>query len=175
MTYTLSEEELQEIYTFAVDLGRRAGKILLDGVEKRTGTESGRDNESVEEKMNAVDIVTKADLDVEALVKEEIRRKYPNHSFIGEETYSSGSSKGYLIKDDPTWCVDPLDGTVNYTHLFPMFCVSIAFLLNGIPIVGVIYQPMLDTTYSALAGNFPFSHGTQSVIFQIALLTNNIY
>lgn len=74
------------------------------------------------------------------------------NSFIGEETYSSGSSKEYLIGDAPTWCVDPLDGTVNYTHLFPMFCVSIAFCLNGIPVVGVIYQPVLDTTYSAFVG-----------------------
>jgi myo-inositol-1(or 4)-monophosphatase len=43
-----------------------------------------------------------------------------------------------------------LDGTVNYTHLFPMFCVSIGFVLNHIPIIGVIYQPLLDTTYSSL-------------------------
>lgn len=72
--------------------------------------------------------------------------------FIGEETYSSGSSKQYLIGNEPTWCVDPLDGTVNYTHLFPMFCVSIAFCLNGIPVVGVVYQPVLDTCYSAVVG-----------------------
>ena len=73
--------------------------------------------------------------------------------FIGEETYSSGQSRDYLVTDAPTWIVDPLDGTVNYTHLFPMFCVSIAFCLNGIPVIGVIYQPVLDTTYSALVGN----------------------
>jgi myo-inositol-1(or 4)-monophosphatase len=72
--------------------------------------------------------------------------------FIGEETYSAGSSKEYLIDASPTWVVDPLDGTVNYTHLFPMFCVSIAFVLNNVPIIGVIYQPLLDTTYSSLVG-----------------------
>lgn len=48
--------------------------------------------------------------------------------------------------------MDPLDGTVNYTHLFPMFCVSIAFVLNHVPVIGVIYQPLLDTTYSSLVG-----------------------
>lgn len=72
--------------------------------------------------------------------------------FIGEETYSSGSSREYLIDHSPTWVVDPLDGTVNYTHLFPMFCVSIAFVLNSTPIIGVIYQPLLDTSYSSLVG-----------------------
>tara|TARA_R110002033_G_C3720831_1_gene222930 strand:- start:203 stop:430 length:228 start_codon:yes stop_codon:yes gene_type:complete len=59
---TMSDSELQEIYTFALDLGRRAGKILLDGVEKRCGAESGRDVGKQEEKMNAVDIVTQTDL-----------------------------------------------------------------------------------------------------------------
>lgn len=108
-------------------------------------------------------------IDVEAFVKHEILSRYPSHKyilsllfikhwlttprFIGEETYSSGSSKQYLVDDAPTWIVDPLDGTVNYTHLFPMFCISIAFCINGIPIIGVIYAPILDVSYSALAGH----------------------
>jgi len=79
-------------------------------------------------------------------------RTHERYRFIGEETYSAGSSKEYLIGDGPTWVVDPLDGTVNYTHLFPMFCVSIAFCLNGVPVVGVVYQPVLDTSYSAVVG-----------------------
>ncbi|OWP00066.1 hypothetical protein B2J93_8637 [Marssonina coronariae] len=152
-TPALSDAALQEIYAFALDLGRRAGQILLDGVEKRCGAESGRGDGRVEEKMNAVDIVTQTDLDVEAFVKGEILGRYPEHKFIGEETYSAGASKDYLVDSSPTWIVDPLDGTVNYTHLFPMFCVSIAFCLNGTPTIGVIYQPMLDTTYSALGGH----------------------
>jgi myo-inositol-1(or 4)-monophosphatase len=57
MAHSMTEAELHEIYTFALDLGRRAGKILLDGVEKRTGEQSGRDVGVMEEKMNAVDIV----------------------------------------------------------------------------------------------------------------------
>ncbi|KAN0106101.1 inositol monophosphatase [Hyaloscypha variabilis] len=152
MAQTFTEAELKDIYTFALDLGRRAGKILVDGVEKRTGAAGARDMGKQEEKMNAVDIVTQTDLDVEAFVKDEINRKYPDHKFIGEETYSAGSSKQYLIDASPTWVVDPLDGTVNYTHLFPMFCVSIAFVLNSQPIIGVIHQPLLDTTYSSLVG-----------------------
>lgn len=73
-------------------------------------------------------------------------------SFIGEETYSKGASKDYLITSAPTWCVDPLDGTVNYTHLFPMFCVSIAFILGNKPTIGVIYAPFLNQIFSACSG-----------------------
>ena len=57
MTHRISEAELQEIYAFALDLGRQAGKILLDGIEQRTGEMSGRGIGPMEEKMNAVDIV----------------------------------------------------------------------------------------------------------------------
>ena len=94
----------------------------------------------------------------------------PCHRFIGEETYSKGSSRKYMIDDDPTWCVDPLDGqsslylhvpnspdrptpgTVNYIHLCPMYCVSIGFIVNGTPTVGVIYVPFHDTVFSACHG-----------------------
>lgn len=62
MAKVFSDKELKEIYIFALDLGRRAGRILIEGVEKRTGAASGRDVGRQEEKMNAVDIVTQTDL-----------------------------------------------------------------------------------------------------------------
>lgn len=83
-------------------------------------------------------------------------------SFIGEETYSRGSSRAYLINPTtPTWCVDPLDGTVNYTHLFPMFCVSIAFILHGRPIIGVVYAPFLNQLFTACRGKGALLNETQ--------------
>jgi myo-inositol-1(or 4)-monophosphatase len=72
---------------------------------------------------------------------------------LGEETYSKGSSREYLITDTtPTWCVDPLDGTVNFTHLFPMFCVSIGFIVDGEAVIGVIFAPFLNQLFSACRG-----------------------
>ena len=62
MAESLSQEELQGIYDFALDLGRRAGQLLTEGVEKRMGVQSGRGQQRAEEKMNAVDIVTQTDL-----------------------------------------------------------------------------------------------------------------
>lgn len=79
-------------------------------------------------------------------------KAYPTHAFIGEETYSKGSSKEYLVTDAPTWVVDPLDGTVNFTHAFPMFCVSIALVVKQKPVVGVICAPMLNQVFSACRG-----------------------
>jgi myo-inositol-1(or 4)-monophosphatase len=62
MSQSMSGAELKEIYTFALDLSRKAGKILIDGVDKRTGEQSGRETGEQVEKMNAVDIVTQTDL-----------------------------------------------------------------------------------------------------------------
>jgi myo-inositol-1(or 4)-monophosphatase len=90
--------------------------------------------------------------DVETFIHSAIQSRYPKHAFLGEETYSKGSSKEYLIQNGPTWVVDPLDGTVNFTHAFPMFCVSIALVLNNRPIVGVIFAPLLNQLFSACRG-----------------------
>ncbi|PQE22940.1 inositol monophosphatase protein [Rutstroemia sp. NJR-2017a BBW] len=160
----LSESDLQSLYAFAVELSHRAGKILMDGVEARCSGESPALHEA--EKLNAVDIVTQTDLaslPLSTCIPLSLLPSFfpltyeltstSTHSFIGEETYSSGTSKQYLVTSSPTWIVDPLDGTVNYTHLFPMFCISIAFCLDGVPVVGVIYAPILDVTYSALKGH----------------------
>lgn len=73
-----SQEELKEIYEFALDLAHRAGDILLDGVDKRSGAVEGRSQGQVD-KANAVDIVTETDLAVEAFVKQEITKRYPSH------------------------------------------------------------------------------------------------
>lgn len=159
--HTLSDEELGDIYTFAIQLGRDAGNILLDSLHKRrrdaspdSGDSQGVVPEEVlmEEKLNAVDIVTQTDTDVEEFIHSSILEKYPTHAFVGEEMYSKGSSKAYLVGSGPTWIVDPLDGTVNFTHSFVMFCVSIAVVVDQEPVVGVIYAPLLNQLFSARRG-----------------------
>lgn len=158
----LSGEELAEIYDFAVQLGKDAGNILMAFTRSRWG-DNGSGEQAFSEKDSAVDIVTKADEDVEAFIKTSIEKKYPTHKFLGEETYSKGASREYLIDNDPTWCVDPLDGTVNYTHLFPMFCVSIGFIVNGKPVIGVINAPFLNQIFSSCKGRGAWLNETQKL------------
>ncbi|KAK4038825.1 inositol monophosphatase [Parachaetomium inaequale] len=158
-TKSLTERELDDIYAFAVQLGKDAGKLLLEAAQSRF---NGENTQEVVEKDSSVDIVTKTDEDVEAFIKTSINQKYPDHAFVGEESYSKGSSRAYLISDAaPTWCVDPLDGTVNYTHLFPMFCVSIAFIVGGKPAIGVIYAPFLNQLFTACRGRGAWLNETQ--------------
>jgi myo-inositol-1(or 4)-monophosphatase len=84
-------------------------------------------------------------LDAEALILASITLKYPAHRLIKEERYSEGSSREYLIKDEePARVVDPLDGTVNFTHTFPTFCVSIALVHRGKSSIGLINSPLIN-------------------------------
>ncbi|KAJ5546587.1 inositol monophosphatase [Penicillium frequentans] len=167
-----TQNELDEIYAFAVDLGRKAGDLLMERVELRISGGEGN-SQKFEEKDSSVDIVTQTDEDVEVFIRNALQTKYPTHKyvlpsdqwrlitvtnklkdqrFLGEESYAKGSSRDYLIDEHPTWCIDPLDGTVNYTHIFPMFCVSIGFIVNHKPVIGVIYAPFQDQLFSSCTG-----------------------
>ncbi|KAF2431290.1 inositol monophosphatase [Tothia fuscella] len=159
---SIKQEELEEIYAFAVQLGKDAGAILLERAQERFDGSKQAEQGHIE-KVNAVDLVTQTDEDVEAFIKSKITKQYPSHKFIGEETYSRGVSRDYLIDDEPTWCIDPLDGTVNYMHLFPMFCVSIGFIVNGKPVIGVIHAPFLNQLFSSCSGKGAWLNESQKM------------
>ncbi|KAF2712423.1 inositol monophosphatase [Pleomassaria siparia CBS 279.74] len=158
----ISQEELDDIYTFAVQLGKDAGKMLLEAAKLRMVDDGEEQKEQQHvQKENAVDLVTETDENVEAFIKSRISERYPSHKFVGEESYSKGASRDYLIDDSPTWCVDPLDGTVNYIHLFPMFCVSIGFIHKSKPLIGVIFAPFLNQFFSSCSGRGAWLNETQ--------------
>ncbi len=104
-----------------------------------------------------VDIVTEMDRRSEGLIVERIRREFPGHGIIAEESDERKAASGYR------WIIDPLDGTTNYSHGFPVFCVSIGFEAEGEVILGVVYNPMLDELFvaekgrGALLNNAPIS------------------
>ncbi|MGG6293075.1 inositol monophosphatase family protein [Leptolyngbya sp. AN02str] len=103
--------------------------------------------EAIEEKGRSGNLVTEADHAAEAEVLSRLRRHFPEHAILAEETGASGlDSSEYL------WAVDPLDGTTNYAHGFPFFAVSIGLLIHGEPQVGVIYNPYYNELFRAAKG-----------------------
>jgi len=93
------------------------------------------------------DLVTVADRNSEALILEKIRQQFPSHDVMGEEGARVDSGSDYK------WYVDPLDGTTNFAHGFPVFCVSLAVDYRGERIAGVIYDPTRDEMFSAELGS----------------------
>ncbi|KZT72854.1 inositol monophosphatase [Daedalea quercina L-15889] len=140
----LSVSDLQSTLEFTTKLARTAGDLILQG------SQAIRSSGNVDEKKNSVDLVTEYDVKVEELVKKELGSKYPNFKFIGEESYAAGSRPP--LSDDPTFCVDPIDGTTNFVHGFPHVCISLGLIYKRLPVLGVIYNPFLEQLYYAVKG-----------------------
>ncbi|KAJ7897214.1 hypothetical protein B0H14DRAFT_2677365 [Mycena olivaceomarginata] len=143
----LTTQDLESILEFTATLARTAGDLILEGSEAIQSVTASKD---VNEKKNSVDLVTEYDVRVEELVKKEIAQKYPTFKFIGEESYSAGSRPP--LTDEPTFCVDPIDGTTNFIHGFPFVCISLGLIYKRRPVLGVIYNPFLDHLYTGIKG-----------------------
>lgn len=103
--------------------------------------------EEIREKGQAGDLVTEADQKAEALILEILGRHCPGHAILAEESgYQGEADAPYL------WAIDPLDGTTNYAHGYPVACVSIGLLINGVPEVGVIYNPFRRELFCGAVG-----------------------
>jgi len=127
---------MQPTLSYIETLARKAGGILHDGYN----TDHQVDYKGV------IDLVTEVDRQSEDYLLGEVQRDFPDHHIFSEE---SGIIEG---NDDHIWYIDPLDGTVNYAHHIPIFCVSIAYAFNGCLTLGAVYDPMRDEMFLAERG-----------------------
>ena len=131
----MSDESPATLRRIAEEGARLAGRVLA---ERFPG-------ERTIEYKGGIDLVTDADRAAEEAVLGFIRQHYPGHALLAEE---SGASQGSGLR----WIVDPLDGTTNYAHRVPHFCVSVGVEGPGGVLAGAIYNPMLDELFSAARG-----------------------
>jgi len=125
----------------AIDAAQKAGTVLKEGF----GTDY-----TISSKSQIHDLVTEYDHKSEAIIIETIRSSFPNHQILTEES-------GHHASDgDITWIIDPLDGTVNFAHGIPFFCVSIAAIQGTDILCGVIYSPMTEELFTAEMGEGAF-------------------
>ncbi|KAJ8329520.1 hypothetical protein O5D80_002341 [Batrachochytrium dendrobatidis] len=110
----------------------------------------GRSHSIDYKETNAADLVTKTDCAVEELCFKSLKAFYPDHVFIGEESTSTVTRCSF--DNRPTWIIDPVDGTMNFCHGFPFTAISIGLCINTLPVLGVIYNPILDHLYYATSG-----------------------
>src|SRR3984893_2793585 len=121
---------------FAIRVARDAGALLRD----RLGTRIDIGHKG------SINLVTDVNLASEKLIREAISTYYPRHEILAEEGGLTESASEYR------WIVDPLDGTTNYAHGYPVFCVSIGLEHKGEIIIGVVYDPMRDEMFTAERG-----------------------
>lgn len=101
------------------------------------------------------DLVTEADLAAQEAIRLAIQAAYPSHGFLGEE----GPSQAPAACQGFCWIVDPLDGTTNFIHGVPQYCVSIALAHDGQVLVGCVYDPTSDECFTAMRGRGAFLNG----------------
>jgi myo-inositol-1(or 4)-monophosphatase len=134
----VSDAEARTLRDLAVRLACEAGALQR--------ARYGRVGE-IRTKSADVDLVTEVDEACEALVAEGLAAERPDDALLGEEGGGRGP-QGARVR----WVVDPLDGTTNYAHGYPRFCVSIGIEREGEPLVGVVYDPLMDELFEAVRG-----------------------
>ena len=161
-----SEIDLLNLFKIAKESALIGNEILIKNYNKiQTITSKGRKG----------DLVTNVDLEVEEKIKDYLSKKTPDISIHAEES-------GKLIKtSELTWCIDPLDGTTNYSHGYPFFGTSIGLLYKNNPILGSISVPYLNELYSACIGKGAYCNDKEirvsntSTLFDSLLVTGFSY
>jgi myo-inositol-1(or 4)-monophosphatase len=125
----------------ATEFAREAGSILLEGYGRAHAPE----------RKGRIDLVTIYDRRSEALLIERIRTRFPGHRVLAEESgaHDAATPAPASAPADVRWILDPLDGTTNYAHNYPFFCVSVAAERDGTVVAGAVYDPTRDEMFAA--------------------------
>jgi myo-inositol-1(or 4)-monophosphatase len=150
----LNASNHNEFVPAITEIAREAGGLLISYFQQHV---------KVEYKGEA-DLVTVADRKSEALIRERIRKQWPTHDVLGEEQGLVDTGSDYR------WYVDPLDGTTNFAHGFPVFCVSMAVEYKGRRIAGVIYDPTRDELFAAEQGSGAYLNQERIAVSKISNL-----
>jgi len=148
----------REWMEFAEEVARGAGEILRRNYGRR---------QSIHFK-GEINLVTDVDRESEAYLMERIRSSFPDHGILSEESSERLSPSPYR------WIIDPLDGTTNYAHNYPCFCVSVALESNGELLAGAVFNPLLSESFTASAGGGAFLNGERIAVSGIEDLRRSL-
>jgi len=147
---------------FAIETAREAGQILLENFGRKIDIFKKGD----------INLVTEADLASEAHIIEKIKSYYPKHAILAEE---SGESVIFIDGESRwKWIIDPLDGTTNYAHGYPCFCVTIALEHEGKIVVGVTFDPTRSELFCAERGSGASLNGRKIRVSETEKLSESL-
>jgi myo-inositol-1(or 4)-monophosphatase len=145
----------------AVDAAFAAGKVIRKHYSRKL---------RIQEKSDNMGLVTNADVEAEEVAIRKLRKCHPGFALLTEETNSRGGMNGH----EGMWILDPLDGTTNFVHRFPMFCVTIAAQIGQQIEVAVTYHPILDELYTAIRGKGAFMNGRRISVSQTKSVSDSL-
>ena len=145
-------QNYEEILSKIKPIILEAGKKVKEAFDSREII----DNSTEIKDSNPTDLVTEVDKSVEKFLFSSLKSLFPSFDLIGEETVSASESKKVDLKDIPTWVIDPVDGTTNFVHGFPFVCICVGLCVNKNPVLGVVYNPILEEFYWGIEGKGSF-------------------
>ncbi len=154
--------DLNKVMQFITRVAEDAGKIIMS-YYKEGFRVHGKGSQK-----DGIDIVTDADRSSEDFIMREIKREFPDHDILTEETVTETTGSRWM------WIVDPLDGTVNFSHGYPVFSVSIALMEKQELVAGVVHDPSRLETFSAVRGGGAFLNGEPVAVSKADSLTRSI-
>ena len=143
----------------AIQAARQGGEVLAQWAGRFTTQTKGLN-----------DLVTEADVAVQAAISDTLLRKFPGDDFLGEEGYADETK----LKASRRWIVDPIDGTTNFIHSCPFYCISIALEVDGELVVGVIYDPNRKEMFAAAKGQGATCNGSRLQVSTSARLADSL-
>jgi len=149
---------MKELNDFAINLARDAGNLLKEKFNSK---------HEVHYK-GEINLVTEADKMSEDLIIAAINSSFPDHGILSEESPAQNSQA--MLR----WIIDPLDGTTNYAHGYPVFCVSIALENEGVIVLGVIYDPLREDMFIAERGKGAYLNGKKLKVSPTATLSRSL-
>src|SRR6476659_4693675 len=150
----MAQSNYNDFVAGMAEIAREAGALLMEYFQQHVKVEYKGD----------ADLVTIADRKSEILIRERIKARWPSHDILGEEQGLVDTGSDYR------WYVDPLDGTTNFAHGFPVFCVSLGLEYRGQMIAGVIYDPTRDELFTAEKGKGAFLDGKPIHVSKVSTL-----
>jgi myo-inositol-1(or 4)-monophosphatase len=147
-----------QVLETAVEIAREAGALLANYFERRVGYEL----------KGEFDLVTEADRASERLVVERLRSHFPSHGIVAEEGGGHESASEYR------WFVDPLDGTTNFAHAFPVFNVTLGLERAGEPVAGVVYDPIRQEMFTAERGAGAYLNNRRIKVSNVKRLADSL-
>lgn len=138
----------QQLYENAINWTKEAGEKLRQSVKEKL---------AIEFKTSFSDLVTEKDGEIEQFFVKKINQLYPDHVILGEE--GTAKKENYEFNESKVWVIDPIDGTTNFVNQKLNFAISVAYYDQGVPIVGIIYDPIRDELFHAQKGEGAYLNG----------------
>eukprot|EP00804_Cyclotella_cryptica_P016009 CCRYP_004167-RA/>CCRYP_004167-RA protein AED:0.09 eAED:0.09 QI:103/1/1/1/0.75/0.6/5/573/348 len=156
-----SDCQCKQELILAVRLALEAGKNMTEHYHNKGTADENIQDLDISCKSCQSDFATAIDVKNENFISSEIRKQFPDHKIIGEEDTGTGAIP--KLTSNPTWIIDPIDGTTNFASGLPLSCVSIGLCREGQPEMGVVYAPMTNELYIGVKNYGSFRNGIRLV------------